>query len=245
VLFLSGIFSLVQRGTSPLGLGVAHAGHGSLRANRTHPRTASTVLDAAYQASTRNVSCGRRPKPSLGSNGGLDQQTAQLSECPRSETEASSGRMNTRFSSIRTSRAPPRRVTVIPVVSSGNNSFMRRTTKKGGSGCFHAVLADRLGRLGLSERFRQCRRGRLLQEQQLRSGTRCEAYIPGQACRSRAPQQRVSNDTVVFTNGTTAYSVSGSDSVLDISQVWQQSEFNVVGDAGGSRADFNKGPRSP
>jgi hypothetical protein len=47
-------------------------------------------------------------------------------------------------------------------------------------------------------------------------------------------------DTVVFTDGTTAYSVSGSDSVLDISQVWQQSEFNIVGDAGGSRADFNK-----
>jgi hypothetical protein len=48
------------------------------------------------------------------------------------------------------------------------------------------------------------------------------------------------NDTVKFTDGTTAYSVSGGDSVLDISQVWKQSEFNVVGDAGGSRADFNK-----
>jgi hypothetical protein len=48
------------------------------------------------------------------------------------------------------------------------------------------------------------------------------------------------NDTVVFTDGTTAYSVSGKDSVLDISQVWEQSEFNIVGDAGGSRADFNK-----
>ena len=49
-----------------------------------------------------------------------------------------------------------------------------------------------------------------------------------------------SKDTVVFTDGTTAYSVSGSDSVLDISKVWHQSEFNVVGDAGGSRADFNE-----
>jgi len=48
------------------------------------------------------------------------------------------------------------------------------------------------------------------------------------------------NDTVKFTDGTTAYSVSGKDSVLDISQVWKQSEFNVVGDAGGSRADFNE-----
>jgi hypothetical protein len=48
------------------------------------------------------------------------------------------------------------------------------------------------------------------------------------------------NDTVKFTDGGTAYSVSGKDSVLDISKVWKQSEFNVVGDAGGSRADFNE-----
>jgi hypothetical protein len=48
------------------------------------------------------------------------------------------------------------------------------------------------------------------------------------------------NDTVTFTDSGTAYSVSGKDSVLDISQVWQQSEFNIVGDAGGSRADFNE-----
>jgi hypothetical protein len=49
------------------------------------------------------------------------------------------------------------------------------------------------------------------------------------------------NDSVVFNNGTTAYSLTASDSVVDIAQVWQQSEFNIVGDAGGSRADFNKG----
>jgi hypothetical protein len=48
------------------------------------------------------------------------------------------------------------------------------------------------------------------------------------------------NDTVVFTDGSTAYRVSGKDTVLDISQVWKESEFNIVGDAGGSRADFNK-----
>jgi hypothetical protein len=48
------------------------------------------------------------------------------------------------------------------------------------------------------------------------------------------------NDTVVFTDGTKAYSVSGRDTVLDISEVWKESEFNIVGDAGGSRADFNK-----
>lgn len=49
------------------------------------------------------------------------------------------------------------------------------------------------------------------------------------------------NDTTVFNNGTTAYSVSAPDSVLDISSVWNQSEFNIVGDAGGSEAVFNTG----
>jgi hypothetical protein len=49
------------------------------------------------------------------------------------------------------------------------------------------------------------------------------------------------NDTVVFNNGTDAYSASGPDSVLDVSSVWQETEFNIVGDAGGSRADFNTG----
>jgi hypothetical protein len=48
------------------------------------------------------------------------------------------------------------------------------------------------------------------------------------------------NDTVVFNNGTTAFSLTAPDSVVDIAQVWQQSEFNIVGDAGGSRADFNR-----
>lgn len=49
------------------------------------------------------------------------------------------------------------------------------------------------------------------------------------------------NDSVVFTNGTTAYTVTASDSVLYIGSVWRQSEFNVVGDAGGSQAQFNAG----
>jgi hypothetical protein len=49
------------------------------------------------------------------------------------------------------------------------------------------------------------------------------------------------NDTVRFTHGGHAYSVSGPDSVLDISSVWAGAEFNVVGDAGGSRAVFNTG----
>lgn len=49
------------------------------------------------------------------------------------------------------------------------------------------------------------------------------------------------NDTVVFTNGTTAYSSSGKDSVLYLATVWKESEFNVVGNAGGSEAQFNSG----
>lgn len=48
-------------------------------------------------------------------------------------------------------------------------------------------------------------------------------------------------DTVVFTNGTQAYSASGNDSVLYLAQVWDVSEFNVVGNAGGSEAKFNSG----
>jgi hypothetical protein len=49
------------------------------------------------------------------------------------------------------------------------------------------------------------------------------------------------NDTVVFSNGAQAFSMSARDSVVNIAQVWRQSEFNIVGDAGGSIADFNAG----
>jgi hypothetical protein len=49
------------------------------------------------------------------------------------------------------------------------------------------------------------------------------------------------NDTVVFNDGGRVFSVSGKDTMLDIAQVWRQSEFNVVGNAGGSEADFNAG----
>lgn len=48
-------------------------------------------------------------------------------------------------------------------------------------------------------------------------------------------------DTVTFTDGTTAYAVSEYDTTLDISDVWNQSEFNVVGNGGGSQAQFNFG----
>jgi hypothetical protein len=52
---------------------------------------------------------------------------------------------------------------------------------------------------------------------------------------------RGGNDTITFANGTTAYSVSAPDSVVDIATVWDQSEFNVVGNGGGSEAEFNPG----
>jgi len=49
------------------------------------------------------------------------------------------------------------------------------------------------------------------------------------------------NDTVTFTNGTQAYAVSQADSTLDAAYVWNQSEFNIVGNGGGSAATFNSG----
>ena len=49
------------------------------------------------------------------------------------------------------------------------------------------------------------------------------------------------NDQVVFGNSKDVWSRTAKDSVLDIATVWNQAEFNVVGNAGGSRADFNKG----
>jgi hypothetical protein len=49
------------------------------------------------------------------------------------------------------------------------------------------------------------------------------------------------SDTLVFTTPTKAYSTTGADSVVYLGTAWQQSEFNIVGDGGGSRATFNKG----
>jgi hypothetical protein len=49
------------------------------------------------------------------------------------------------------------------------------------------------------------------------------------------------NDVIVFTDGSTAYTFTAKDSVLDLGTAWNESEFNVVGNAGGSRADFNSG----
>jgi hypothetical protein len=41
--------------------------------------------------------------------------------------------------------------------------------------------------------------------------------------------------------GSDAFKASVKDSLTDISTVWSDAEFNVVGNAGGSRADFNSG----
>ena len=54
-------------------------------------------------------------------------------------------------------------------------------------------------------------------------------------------QSVLGNDSVIFSYGSDSYSITGKDSVLDISSVWKEAEFNVVGNAGGSRADFNSG----
>jgi hypothetical protein len=49
------------------------------------------------------------------------------------------------------------------------------------------------------------------------------------------------NDTLVFTTPTRAYSTTGKDSVTYLATAWQQSEFNIIGDGGGSNATFNSG----
>jgi hypothetical protein len=48
-------------------------------------------------------------------------------------------------------------------------------------------------------------------------------------------------DKLIMTVGTQAYSTTGQDSVVDLATAWSESEFNVFGDGGGSRATFNKG----
>ncbi len=49
------------------------------------------------------------------------------------------------------------------------------------------------------------------------------------------------NDTAVFTVGDTAYSIDAPDSKVGLASWWNASEFNIVGNAGGSKAVFNKG----
>jgi len=46
-------------------------------------------------------------------------------------------------------------------------------------------------------------------------------------------------DTAVLSHDREAYAVSAPDSMVDLATVWDQSEFNVLGNAGGSEAVFN------
>jgi hypothetical protein len=50
-----------------------------------------------------------------------------------------------------------------------------------------------------------------------------------------------SKDSLVFTAAGEAYSTSQADSVTNLSTAWNASEFNIIGDGGGSSAVFNKG----
>ena len=50
-------------------------------------------------------------------------------------------------------------------------------------------------------------------------------------------------DTFVTTTATNAYTTTGNDSVVYLADGWYESEFNVVGDGGGSAADFNTGTK--
>ncbi len=52
---------------------------------------------------------------------------------------------------------------------------------------------------------------------------------------------RNGTDTMTFTTATNAYTTTGADSVVDLATAWTQSEYNVVGDGGGSAAKFNRG----
>jgi len=49
------------------------------------------------------------------------------------------------------------------------------------------------------------------------------------------------NDVTTFTDNGTAWTLTAKDSVLDLATGWDQAEFNVVGNAGGSKAQFNTG----
>lgn len=48
-------------------------------------------------------------------------------------------------------------------------------------------------------------------------------------------------DTEIMYVGKQAYKTTGKDSVVYLSTGWKESEFNIIGDGGGSEADFNSG----
>jgi hypothetical protein len=50
-------------------------------------------------------------------------------------------------------------------------------------------------------------------------------------------------DTLVFTTKTQAYSTTGADTVVSLGTGWNASEFNIIGDGGGSEATFNAGSK--
>ena len=50
-----------------------------------------------------------------------------------------------------------------------------------------------------------------------------------------------STDMMIFSNGSTLYALQASDSVVNLAQGWQQSEFNIFGDGNGTEANFNNG----
>lgn len=50
-------------------------------------------------------------------------------------------------------------------------------------------------------------------------------------------------DTLTMTTATQAYSTTGQDSVVFLATGWHGSEFNVIGDGGGSAANFNDGTK--
>jgi hypothetical protein len=50
-------------------------------------------------------------------------------------------------------------------------------------------------------------------------------------------------DTLVMTTATQAYTTTGQDSVVFLATGWHESEWNVIGDGGGSAANFNDGAK--
>ena len=50
-------------------------------------------------------------------------------------------------------------------------------------------------------------------------------------------------DTFTMTTATNAYSTTGNDTVVFLAKSWNASEFNIIGDGGGSGAKFNRGSK--
>jgi hypothetical protein len=49
------------------------------------------------------------------------------------------------------------------------------------------------------------------------------------------------NDNLTFANGGTAFKTSEKDTVTGLATAWDEVEFNIIGDGGGTEAVFNKG----